>query len=129
MYQQKNLFSPAPIVFWIVWSSILFGVFMLQFFIIGEAPSSGESGVISNSTVAICLSGVVMSTLVRWLILPHMKTAVSKLPVMMIGLALAEATGILGIFIIGSTSPDTQMITFVLSVLGIVQYIPVYASK
>ena len=48
---------------------------------------------------------------------------------MIIGLALAEGTGILGIFLIGSDFPETQRITFIASVAAILQYIPTYASS
>jgi len=45
-------------------------------------------------------------------------------PVFIIGLALAEGSGLLGIFLV----PELSLTYFVLAMLGLVQFIPLFAK-
>lgn len=119
--------APA-IIFWIIWGSILMGLFILQTFIIGGFHTGGAEEPVTSPLIAICLSGAIASFVVRWMVLPRQSSLATQLPTMIIGLALAESTGLLGMFLIGSSYPSLQLLTFFLSVLAVVQFMPVYAK-
>jgi hypothetical protein len=58
-------------------------------------------------------------------VLPRYTEITRALPVFVVGLALAEACGILGIFLGGPYRDDL----FVLAVLGVAQFAPLFAGK
>jgi hypothetical protein len=66
-----------------------------------------------------------VSIVIRWLVLPRYDNLKSAFPIFIIGLALAESCGILGIFIGGPFRDDL----FVLGVLGVVQFVPLFARR
>jgi len=65
---------------------------------------------------------VLISGVLRWTVLPAMRDAVKALPFFVVGIAMAETTCFLGIFIF----PSHQTPLFIACVLGIFQFIPVY---
>lgn len=67
----------------------------------------------------LALSGVV-----RWLVIPRIKERVRAFPMFVVGIALAEACGMLGIFL----APDLRLTYLVLSLAGLAQFVPVFAS-
>lgn len=121
--------ATPPITFWMIWAAILFGLFILQYFIIGGFHLGEATASVPFSTLAICMAGFLISSIVRWTILPRQKSLAAMLPVMVVGIAIGESTGLLGIFMIGKSNPGIQLATFILSVLAIVQYMPVYAQS
>jgi len=66
-----------------------------------------------------------MSGAVRWSVLPMLKDAQKALPVFVVGIALAEMSCFLGLFIF----PSHQMPLFIASVLGIFQFIPLFVGR
>jgi hypothetical protein len=127
--QQQSDTPPQPIIFWLIWTTILTGLFYILFFVGGGWPSGNNTASVSSLLLFMILSGAVISTIIRWAVLPRINSIQSVFTTMIIGLALAEGTGILGIFLIGSDFPETQRITFIASVAAILQYIPTYASS
>ena len=122
-----NLSSPQTkalrLVYWIIWASILCGLVLIYLFLgqpaLKPAPASD---LLKN------LAGVVplfVSIVIRWLVLPRYHDLARALPVFVVGLALAEACGILGIFLGGPYQDDL----FVLGVLGVTQYVPLFIAK
>lgn len=118
-----------PLVAWVIWAAILFGLFILQFFIAGGFKTGEAAASVPLSMIAICLAGVVISNVIRWLVLPRQTTMAKQLPIMIIGLALAESTGLLSMFIIGDSYPSLQLSCFVMAVITIALYMPVYAKE
>jgi hypothetical protein len=129
MTQDQSNNSPQKVTFWIIWLSVLAGMFFILFFAAGGWPSGDETKSDSRMLISISLSGVLISTIIRWLILPRISSAQSLLSTMIIGLAFAESTGILGLFLIESDFPGTQKMMFIASIVGVLQYIPTYTLQ
>lgn len=76
----------------------------------------------TSSLVYLGLVPLAISTLIRWFLLPKAKHSGALLVYMLIGLATAEACGILGLLL---QAPAL----YILGAAGLAQYIPLYASK
>lgn len=72
------------------------------------------------------LLALAASSVVRWLVLPRLLTAskTRAFSVFIVGLALAEGSGILGL-ILGDTLRDAY---FALALLGVAQFAPFFAA-
>ncbi len=64
---------------------------------------------------------------VRYVLIPQIKQVPQKLTAMIVGLALSEAIGMTGMFVVGKEFPATQQLFFVVAVGCIVSFVPVYA--
>jgi hypothetical protein len=71
------------------------------------------------------LAPLFVSIIIRWLVLPRFSDLKLAFPMFIVGLALAEACGLLGIFLGGVYKDDL----FLLGVLGIAQYVPFFAKS
>jgi len=112
------------LVWWIVWAALLGDLLVLYLVLVRNKPLPPPSP--DNPLQG--LVGVVplfVSIIIRWLALPRVQNPHRAFIVFIVGLALAEACGILGIFL-GGPYRDSL---FVLGVLGIAQYVPFYAKK
>lgn len=119
--------APAPktilLVWWVAWAVILAGLVVL-YFALGRRPVEAAR----PEDTFINLVGMVplfVSIVIRWLVLPRYQDLTRALPLFLVGLALAESCGILGLFLGGPYRDDV----FVLGVLGVVQYIPLFARR
>jgi hypothetical protein len=128
MNQTSGPQQPQILVAWIIWFSILMGLLMIQFFIGGGIPSGEDQGPPPSSMLMICAGALLASLIVRFLILPSRKTLGQQLPLMVVGLALAEVCGFLGIFLIPSDYPQTKLWLFIAAVSGILCHAPFYAK-
>ncbi|MFN7343543.1 MAG: hypothetical protein ACK5TA_09420, partial [bacterium] len=72
-----------------------------------------------------CLA--VASIAIRLLVIPKIKQLGQLLPAMIVGLALAEAVGILAIFALGKEFPQTRMSLFLTSAFTVLIYAPSYS--
>lgn len=114
---------PPLVVWWIVWGSILTGLVLIYVFL-GRGPVKPAE----TSDLLRNLSGVVplfISIVIRWLVLPRYTDPARAFPVFIVGLSLAEACGILGIFLGGPYRDDL----FVLGVLGVAQFVPLFVRR
>ena len=114
----------APIfIWWILWAGIGFGL-VAMYALLGrnEPPKADGLPVPSPYVLAAPL---LLSCVVRWLVLPRMPTRRKALPVFIIGLALAEGAGQLGI-LLGAKDRDTL---FALAVVGVLQFAPVFVHR
>jgi hypothetical protein len=111
------------LVWWVIWAAILNGLIVIYLFLgRGPVPPAVEGEMWLN------LAGLVplfVSIILRWLVLPRYTEINRALPVYIVGLALAEGCGILGIFLGGPYRDDL----FVLGVLGVMQFMPLFAGK
>ena len=113
------------LVWWIVWGAILVGLTMI-YFLLGRGPQGPkELPPEKMLTGLIGLVPMVVSVVVRWLVLPRITEMGRALVIFIIGLGLAEACGILGIFFGGPYRDDL----FVLGLFGIVQFMPIFAKN
>jgi hypothetical protein len=66
-----------------------------------------------------------VSVVVRWLVLPQAKEAQRAFVWFILGMAFAEAVCFIGLFL----APAHKLELFILSALGIFQFLPYYAAK
>lgn len=111
------------LVWWICWVSILGGLVVIYVFL-GRVPVKP----VVVADLPVNLSGVVplfVSIIIRWLVLPRSTDGKSAFAMFITGLVLAEACGILGIFI-GGPYRDSLVL---LGVLGVTSYVPLFARR
>jgi hypothetical protein len=111
------------LVWWVIWAGILFGLLVI-YAGFGRAPAKVPPGE-NPLTGLIGLVPLFVSIIVRWLVLPRAANPGQALVMFIVGLALAESSGILGIFLGGVYKDDI----FFLGVLGVAQFVPLFARK
>ena len=109
---------PVP-AWWIAWFAIMASLATTYF-----ALSPDQSGETTGVLRYLPIFPLALSTVVRWIVLPRLTQSIRAFPVFIIGLALAEGSGLLGIFLV----PELSLTYFVLAMLGLVQFIPLYAK-
>lgn len=102
-----------------VWVGILLGLLAI-YFVIGRKPLPANMPPAQAVTGLVAFAPLFVSVVIRWLVLPKHTNAMKALPLFVAGLALAEACGILGIFLGGPYRDDFAL----LGALGVVQYLP-----
>jgi hypothetical protein len=113
---------PLPI-WWMIWGVVLAGLVLIYLVLRrGVAKPVSDANVLKN---LVGLIPLFLSIVIRWLVLPRYDDLTRAFPVFIAGLALAEACGILGIFLGGPYRDDL----FVLGVLGIAQFVPLFARR
>ncbi len=113
------------LVWWIAWAAVLMGLVVIYLFL-GRGPVKPEP--VADKDALKHLVGLVplfVSIVIRWLVLPRFDSLQRAFPIYIVGLALAEACGILGIFLGGPFRDDL----FVLGVLGVTQFVPIFARQ
>lgn len=110
-------------IWWILWAAILGGLILLYVFL-GRGPvkPSPDQDVLKN---LVGLVPLFVSIVIRWLVLPRFDSLRRALPLYIVGLALAESSGVLGLFLGGAYRDDL----FVLGVLGVTQFVPLFARR
>ena len=108
-------------VWWIIWFAFLFGVVQIYFFL-GKTNSPRDP---DSSFHLVLLAPFILSSLVRWIVLPRIQKAQPALPLFIVGIALSEASCFIGIFAV----PAYKQELFALSILGIAQFAPFFARK
>ncbi len=112
--------APALLVWWILWFAILMGLVIIY-----TVVSPGISGKPDGPVRYLPALAVAASSFVRWILIPKETDATKALSLFLIGLALAEGCGILGIFLV----PDLKQTYFLLAVIGIAQFAPFFAKR
>jgi len=111
------------LVWWLLWAATLGGLGLLWLLLArGHAPAAVGAAPLTH------LAGFVplfVSIILRWLVLPRSTNGGRALVVFIVGLALAEAGGLLGLFLGGPWRDDL----FLLAVLGVAQFVPFYAAR
>ncbi|RXK53743.1 hypothetical protein ESB00_18835 [Oleiharenicola lentus] len=111
------------LVWWIVWAAVLVGLLVI-YFALGRGPikPTPDKDVLKH---LIGLVPLFVSIVIRWLVLPRFDSLPRAFPLYIVGLALAESCGILGLFLGGPFRDDL----FVLGVLGVTQFVPIFARQ
>jgi hypothetical protein len=112
------------VVWWALWAAFQSGIFMFYHFL-GRPPAEIERSSGFSSWWMAGITPVAISSIIRWLVLPRITRAQAALPVFVAGIAFAEAACFLGLFIF----PAHQKELFILSALGIFQFIPYFARR
>jgi hypothetical protein len=112
------------LIWWIVWASILIGLVVIYLFL-GRGPLPTDLPLKQSLTGLVGLGPLFVSVVIRWLVLPRSTDPNRAFVLFIVGLAMAEACGLIGTFL-GGPYRDSL---FLLGVLGITQYVPFYAKK
>ena len=118
--------SPQPtpqqqrVVWWILWAVFQIGIVVIYFFLGKPMTSVPTSAFWQVGFFPVLISGAV-----RWSVLPQFKDAPKALPIFIIGIALAELSCFLGLFVF----PAHRLPLFIASVIGIFQFIPIYFGR
>ena len=112
------------IVWWMLWATFQTGVFMFYYFLGGSTPSP-ESPSGDTPLWLAGLAPLAVATVIRWLVLPRAPSAPLAFPLFIVGIAMAEATSFLGLFIF----PEHKQELCLLSAFGIFQFIPYFATR
>jgi hypothetical protein len=120
--------APQPIILWIIWFAILSGLLIMQFFAGGGIPSGSDQGEgpVLFQTLALVLAAA--SLIVRFAVIPRLKDLQQKLPAMIVGIALAEGIGILGMFAVPHQYGATRLFMLGISIVCVVISAPIYAK-
>jgi hypothetical protein len=116
--------KPPPVVWWVIWGAILVGLGAI-YVAFGRRPLPAELPPEQSLTGLVGLAPLFVSVILRWLAFPRVREPQKAFAWFIVGVALAEACGILGIFLGGPYRDDL----FVLGVLGVVQWIPLVAGN
>jgi hypothetical protein len=111
-------------VWWTIWGAVLAGLIVIYYFL-GRGPQETAAPGANPLANLLGLVPLFISIIIRWLVLPRSAAPGPAFVMFIIGLSLAESCGILGIFLGGPYREDL----FVLGVLGIGQFVPLYARK
>jgi hypothetical protein len=105
-----------------VWSAIGGGFIVMSVVLPEKMGVPSEGLPILRYLPLLPLTG---SVVVRWMILPRLDVARSAFTAFILGLALAEASGIIGIIL----GQGLRITWIQLAFLGIGQFIPLFAGK
>jgi len=118
------------LVLWVIWFAMLSAVFFYQFGIGRGLPhGSNLPSAAAPPAVYLAIAQVAVASLIRWLVIPRAKEIPKILVLMIIGLALSEAVEFFGLFLVPRDQPETKLSLWILSILSIAQFAPVYANR
>jgi hypothetical protein len=100
------------------------GIFMIYHFL-GSNAAKPQMDTTDSSAWMAAIVPVALSIVIRWLVIPRTKSAQAALPLFVMGIAFAEASCLLGIFVFPAHKQDL----FTLSALGIFQFVPFFARR
>ncbi|MFO1451838.1 MAG: hypothetical protein U1F61_26985 [Opitutaceae bacterium] len=108
------------LVWWIIWFAISAGLVAISVTIeVRPAPPGNDA------LKYLPLAPLMAATLVRWLVLPRFTRRARAFPLFVVGVALAEGSGLLGLFLV----PESRNEYLLLSLLGLAQFVPVFATR
>jgi cytochrome bd-type quinol oxidase subunit 2 len=116
--------QPTLSIWWIVWAGFQSAVVILYCFLSRSAADPQPSSPDSLAWMA-AIAPIACSAVIRWTILPRIQKVQTAFPLFVIGIALAEVVCFVGLFLF----PFHQQEFFVLSSLGIFQFIPYFAGR
>lgn len=120
----------SPLVMWIIWFAIFQGLFILRFFAAPKPVPADEAVAFSLSMVSIiALAAAGLGILTRWVIIPRLSSMVMQLQAMIIGLALCEGSGIIGMFVLPSSHNDERLLLFSVAVTTVILSAPIYTIR
>jgi hypothetical protein len=116
------------LVLWVLWFSFLTGVIIYQF-MLGRGIPSGENAPGAEWPVIayVALAQLGVATVVRWLLLPRARTTGAVLVHMVLGIALCESVAFYGLFLVPENQPATKLTLWIVALVGVAQFAPIYA--
>jgi hypothetical protein len=111
--------SPPPLIWWLIWAAIATGLIGLSIFV----PASSKPGIAALRYAP--LVPLLLSSGLRWLVLPRVNDGTRAFPIFVVGLALAEGSAVLGLFLV----PELRTTYVALGLLCVGLYAPTYARR
>ena len=121
--------APLAIVFWIIWFSILNGLVIIQLFAGGGIPKGENQGNAPVMFLGVAAVIALVALSIRFVLIPQIESPLKKLPAMIVGLALSELIGFIGMFVVSKQFPQTQLSLFVSAIACILCFAPVYVTR
>lgn len=117
------------IVMWVLWFSMLQGVFIIQW-ILGKGIPGGENAAepMAAWLWLLCFAPIALATAIRWWVIPKLTAAQPMLVAMIVGLSLSEAPVFFSLFLVGPDYPQNQIAVLMLAVVSLIQFAPSYAT-
>jgi hypothetical protein len=112
------------LVWWLLWAAFQAGIFLI-YHEFGNLIGQPEAPDREPPIWMAALAPVLVAAILRWLVLPWVRNAWIALALFIAGIFSAEVTCFLGLFIF----PAHQQGLFMLSALGIFQFIPFFARR
>jgi hypothetical protein len=117
-------FKQPPIMWRVIWAALFSGIFVI-YFVAGSSEGARAGSAAADSPVwMVGFVPFVVSAIVRWLILPLFRSSSTAFSCFIVGLAMGEMPCILGFVF-----PAHRLELFLLSVLGLFQFIPYSANR
>jgi hypothetical protein len=110
---------PTALIEWLLWTALITGMLVLYITLgvtVTPPPEQTSASMVSYAG----LLPLTLSCVVRWVLLPRITNRKKRLPIFIVGMAMAEGSGLLALFL-GGDHRDTL---FTLGVLGVAQYLP-----
>lgn len=121
--------APLAVVFWIIWFSILNGLVIIQLFAGGGIPKGENQGSPPMMFLGLAAGLALVALAIRFVVIPQIGNPLKKLPAMIVGLALSELIGFVGMFVVSKQFPETQLSLFVSAIVCILCFAPFYAKQ
>jgi hypothetical protein len=118
-----NIIRAQLLVWWVIWFSLISGLCIFYYFLARPVATDGPVGATVFDFIG--LVPLFVSVVIRWFVLPRCANMQLAFVAFIAGISLAVACGILAIFH-GAAYRDEL---FVLGVLGIAQFAPLYARR
>jgi hypothetical protein len=119
----ENRTKRAPLfIWWVIWLANLSGLGVLHL-VLGDKPGPGMMA--GNTASYVGLVPLLFSCALRWLVLPKQKEAAKALVIFVLGAAMAEGCGIIGIVLGGEHRSEFLL----LGMLGVLQWMPLFAPR
>lgn len=119
---KRQIIAPPKLVFWALWLVMLANVPLLYLFL---GKTEAHESPLEESLPYLRVLPFALSCLVRWAVLPQMRSLEAVFPVFVIGIALAEASCLLGIFLFPTYKADM----LIMAMIGVAQFAPVFVRK
>ena len=116
----NNTPKPQLMIWWFLWISFLVGICVIYNALGKQAGSRPDPFPWQWFALPVFFSMVV-----RWIVLPRINQAQMALVAFVLGIAFAESACFMGLFIVPSHRADL----FLLSALGIFQFMPYFAGR
>ena len=116
-------------VMWIAWFAFLQSAFAIQL-LVGEGLPKRENAAepMASWLWVICFLPLVISTVLRWVVIPRSAARNGQFVVMIVGLALAEASVNFQLFLVGDGYPQNQIAILIIAIFCLIQFAPSYAT-
>jgi hypothetical protein len=119
---EKTPNAAGVLFWWLIWGATLGGLILIAVFLGGPNGIQVETGGVA---AYLGLFPLVVSCVLRWLVLGKQREAGKALVVFILGMAMAEGCGIIGLMLGGELRTEF----FMLGVLGVLQWMPLFARR